>query len=254
MSMSSILLGNVSYALLDSGLANILGLETLNHGTNLLNYLNIRLYGADPAKGGNPLGSTANYFSDNTENFFYVFKDSEIPKFADLSSSNLSLDLSFSNLSLEEKIAHISYSIKGFPNRILPLMHKTLSTINLLKKTLPSYLNSDYSNCLISILMLPSIPTLRFRFAIINENVFENDPCYLGLAYRTRKFIEASRIGLLGTIKSGLNKEWFSRVKAKPYKVLTGVAQLICFVGLTALSISTIVANPYAAAFGALIS
>ncbi len=66
--------GNIAYSLFDSGLANILGLETLRHGTNPINYLGIRLNGGDPDHGGKASGSK---YGLGTKNYFHIFKDNE---------------------------------------------------------------------------------------------------------------------------------------------------------------------------------
>lgn len=71
------LIAKKSFDFFDYGLANILGLESLQHGTNLVNYIAIRFFGGDPNYGGQHLGSTVNNAKDDTKGFFYVFKDKE---------------------------------------------------------------------------------------------------------------------------------------------------------------------------------
>lgn len=56
--MLSFIYGNIFYTLLDSEISNFLALKTLTHGTNIVHNLGIRLSGAQPSKGGDPLGST----------------------------------------------------------------------------------------------------------------------------------------------------------------------------------------------------
>ena len=68
--------GYLFYHLLDSGWANVLGVETLRHGTDPVGYMNIRIKGGSPYYGGKYRGSNPHGFGENTEGFFYVFKDS----------------------------------------------------------------------------------------------------------------------------------------------------------------------------------
>jgi hypothetical protein len=86
-------------------------------------------------------------------------------------------------------------------------------------------------------------PTLQFRFSKIDES-FENDRHYCGIAYCTSKKVEAWRIGLMGSLITGVNFDWFARVKAHPSKFLTGVAQLTCAVALIALGMNLVLTNP----------
>ena len=69
----------LTYKLLDDGIRNMLELETLRHGTKLINYLSIRLRGAKLSYCNSKHGST--YVGWNGEKDdrvgFYCFKDSD---------------------------------------------------------------------------------------------------------------------------------------------------------------------------------
>ena len=74
---------SVVYSWADNGLADLMGLETLRHGTNPYNNLCIRINGGDPNHGGKSTGSTPEDHCDkeNVKNHFYLFKDSEKKSF-----------------------------------------------------------------------------------------------------------------------------------------------------------------------------
>lgn len=204
-------LGNATYSLLDDGIANILGLESLRHGTNPTNNIRIRIFGGSPAHGGKSTGSTKGWCVDNTQNYFYVFKDSEF-------------GLIGHTPNLFDKIFLL------IPRaRLHPYLHSFLSGYNLIGRVTP---NIPVIGSIIKIaggiLSLALSPTLRFRFSTIDRIRFEEDYQYSGLAYKTPQKIEAWRLGILGSLITGVNPGWFSRVREKPLKVLTGVAQLSC--------------------------
>jgi hypothetical protein len=76
--MFALTAGNCIYHLVDDGLANLLGLETLRHGTNPVSYVSIALFGGNPSHGGTAIGSTYGWASDketaSTKGYFYLFK------------------------------------------------------------------------------------------------------------------------------------------------------------------------------------
>jgi hypothetical protein len=216
--------GNVCYNLYDTGLANLLGVETLNHGTNGLNYLRIRLFGGDPSQGGKSSGSTDKWCDDNTKNFFYMFKDTDFQTEGPFNGLTKNL---------------IATPFIG--KRVLPRLHCFLSGYNFNARLMPQsdFVLFRYTRIFFGtmggITHLNLVPTLRFRFRQIDPNRLKNDPAYGGLAYRTTEKVEVWRLGMMGTILTGVNLNWFSRVKAHPLKVATGIVQLTCAVALTLL-------------------
>lgn len=238
--MTSLLIGHGLSSLYNDGLANILGLETLRHGTNPFNYLRIIFSGGDPAHGGKPSGSTGNV-NDDTRNFFYLFKDSQC-----IPTSSLHISIYLRVLEL----------LPGGLARALPLKHSFRSgyyfTYNKFYDKLKIFPVIILSN--ISGLLSLITPTLRFRFSRIDPERLPNDPEYSGLAYRTTQKVEAWRLGFFGSLITGINRDWFSRAKSNPYKIMTGVAQLTAAVALTCLAIPTIVAAPHLAVIGSLLA
>lgn len=234
----SYVLGNIAWSLFDDGLANLLGLETLRHGTNPFNNLRIRIKGGDPNHGGKASGSTKGWSADDTKNYFYVFKDNE---FFIESEQNRSF--------LKTCIEYL-FRIKGIGARILSRQHVAYSGYNFAAQL---FWEEDKSLAIRCINVFSGVcsflisPTLRFRFSKLDSARFENDPIYAGMAYRTQKMVEPWRIGLLGSILTGVNLEWFSRIKANPLKILTGILQIICAVAITILCINVLISNPFLA-------
>jgi hypothetical protein len=259
-SVANLLLVNVLYELFDSGLANTLGLETLNHGTSFSNYLSIRMIGGDPNHGGKETGSTKGlHIRGETKNCFYVFKDSEfnyiIGEFNHASNNSSKFNLLY--------IFNKMVSIKGIGNRILPRVHAAISGYNFVARMFSGIEDESsrikhLSVCLSSISGIFNAlfsPRLRFRFANIDSKRFQNDDSYSGGAYLTEQAIEPWRIGLLGSLLVGvINADLFARMKANPHKVLTGVIQISTALVITTLYINTIVANPALVIAGILIS
>ena len=193
-----------SYYLVDSGLAHLLVLETLRHGTGPLGYIGISLFGADPNYGGSFTGSSAGIYSiksmKNSKNFFHVFKDSEFP----------------------------------FPpfNKILPKVHSTLSGIASVRS------NEDNAVIYIAKSVFGAIfgfltPTLKFRFApsdILNctkSCIFENDPDYGKKAYRTSQFISSTHLGITGSLTQGLDETTLTRILNDPIQALFGLTVFV---------------------------
>jgi hypothetical protein len=228
-----------SYSLLDDGIANLLGLQTLRHGTNFFNYLSIRVYGGDPQQGGKTTGSTKGWVNDDTRNYFYLFKDS-----------------AFQITSPYEGI-HELYKgplrISAISSRFSSRGHVFLSGYNFTARVLPVDSNSNCIRKLFRLMLgllggIPNLlltPTLKFRFSKIDSSRLLNDPYYHGAAYRTMQKVEWWRIGLFGSIVTGVNLNWFERFKANPLKVLTGVVQLTAAVALAVLSVGFTLASPY---------
>jgi hypothetical protein len=232
--LGSFLVGNVVSDLFDCGVANILEVQTLRHGTNFFNYISIRLRGGDPNHGGKASGSTNGWSDDNTKHWFYLFKDKEY-----------SLDKEDS-LSYENPLEYLC-SFREIGPRLLSKMHGFLSGYNLVKWKescqLPLLIKvtQQFLSVFSGILHCAVTPILRFRFDRIDPSRMANDGC----AYRTDKLVEAWRIGMIGSFFAGVNAGWFARVKAEPLTLLIGVVQVTCAVALAVLCVHVIVANPY---------
>jgi len=224
--LSKIITGSILYNLVDDGIANVLGLETLRHGTNLCNNLSIRVSGCDPNHGGKTTGSTHGYIDDNTNNRVYVFKDSEFDK-----------EMMRYKTPLYRLLYHASIK------RICTKLHTYLSSYNFIQKHIIQ--NSIVSKIVATVSGIFS-PTLRFRFSRIDSKRFANDPRYGNMAYVTTKKIEAWRLGILGSLITGINFDWYQRVRVNPGKVLTGVIQLIAACVLAAIaSLYLLRSNPF---------
>ena len=249
--ISSFVAGNVIYNLFDDGIANTLGLETLRHGTNLLNNLRMRITCGNPNHGGKASGSTNGWNSDNTKHYFYVFKDSEY-------------QFNVGGSTVLQKIIAFFVSLKMIGPRLLPRSHATLSGYNFVAQVFENRHSprvfeccSIFFFCISGACSTLFSPTLRFRFFVIDPERMENDPCYNGAAYRTTQAVEPWRLGLLGSLLTGINLAWFSKVRAKPLKILTGVVQIICAISAIIISKSILIANPFLAipvAAGALLA
>jgi len=213
------------YQILDDGLANILALETLRHGTNPVNFLGISLFGAQPEQGGKKTGSSNKIFDylptdsgSNPTGYFYVIKDT----YYQIDTSKL-----------------------WFPaclgKRLLPLIFSALSGHNLAVYPIDALCDEKSwvkiaKTCVGifgAVLSVAITPTLKFRFT--NLNSFVNDPCAELWAYRTAKKMEVWRIGILGSVITGVNGNWVQRAIEKPWKVLTGIVQISCAITLIAV-------------------
>ena len=71
--LGSYVAGWVVYKLVDEGVTNTLALKTLRHGTNLLNYLQIRVFGGDPKQGG----KNWSIYDSDCEGYFYMLRDDD---------------------------------------------------------------------------------------------------------------------------------------------------------------------------------
>lgn len=252
--ISSLVISNLASRFIDDGIANILGLESLRHGTNFSNNVNIYLSGGDPNQGGQETGSTSKCgvesFKENVKGYFYLFKDSEfIPSMKVSSPETIGV------------IAHIAGTIimqfLPLARRFLPKMHAAISGYNLTARVV-SKENSTLKplRMFIGIIggtLSAMIPTLKFKYTAIDSTKFENDPDYPGLAYRTKEKVECWRAGLFGSLCVGINSDWYLRAKANPMKICTGAVQLITATALLSLYRGALFANPGISLAGALL-
>jgi hypothetical protein len=188
-----------SYSLIDAGLANFLGLETLIHGTGPLGYFGISLNGANVKYGGGKNGSSSalnvDQFITNSKNHFYVFKDSE--------------NFNFTKFITVKCYAMFSGSTT-FDSQDSTFFNKIIKKI--IGATLGLF-----------------TPNLKFRFK--PEDIldcksscrFKNDPDdYAQRAYRTSQNISNMHLGIMGSISQGINSKTFSRIIANPKKSFLG--------------------------------
>lgn len=141
----------------------------------------------------------------NSKNFFHVFKDSEdcgIP----------------------------SYPLPCSVRRTLsPRIHAVYSGMSNFGST---HQNPDIIGSVVGGIAGFFTPTIKFRFTpeelfnCTTSCIFENDPDYGFMAYRTHEPISASRIGMTGSMTQGINASMFARMQANPGKVAIGVALL----------------------------
>ncbi|MBS0630262.1 MAG: hypothetical protein JSS30_08600 [Verrucomicrobia bacterium] len=206
------------YNLVDYGLASLLVLETLQHGTGPFGFIGINLFGADPNFGGGKRGSSVgmgyNHHINNSKNFFHLFKDSEFPTEDFFNKEVISAEVQCSIL-----------------KKILPRQHAIFSGMA----------TCGYSHILDPIPSIEAIigaalgyltPTLKFRFApedlLCKEAScrFINDDDYSGFAYKTAQPIPSYHLGITGSLTQGINSNLWDRMKANPYKVAVGLAFL----------------------------
>lgn len=193
MSIINFITGCICSRLADTGLANLLNVESLKHGTHPLAYLKIRWEGGKPKAAG-VVGS--GYGAYDTDGYFFVFKEN-VPLLVGL---------------------------------IRPREHAWRAAMYRVRNQFNGQLNGLHIGLFISSGLLSALitPTLNFRFRKeeIIEGRFENDPDYSGSAYRTKRKIEAWRIGFLGTLLTGLNQDYWHRIQENPKRCLKGVVQL----------------------------
>lgn len=218
------------------GLAKIFNLEILTHGTSFQNYYGILKNGANPSLGSEN-GSTLFFdapngdITKNAKNHFYVFKDSEAKKelYSKFTRNKGMPDETIyyhdkSRLEhSQQKVANLSLK-----DRVLlyfqPRMHASMAgmapTVNVTNKTAHRVL-LGVSNFLFS-------PTIRFLYSLEQTNaIFEDDPDYMGLAYRTSQKLPNSHIGLIGVFKQAHFKDIKAGVTERPCRVLAGIAHLV---------------------------
>lgn len=213
--MISFAVGSLLSHIVDRGLANLLVVETLKHGTQPLAYAQIRLYGAK-VRDSSTVGSTRpgeGGCESNSIGYFFVTKEKA------------------------------SYLQSLFVTRV----HTFISTYNNAGLALQGTLLNKPSVCrhivFTSLIVTAGLvsacmtPTINFRF--LKEEIshrFENDPDYNytddeikkdGPCYRTKQKIEAWRIGFFGTIVASLKGNYLDRVKNNPIRCLQGAVQLI---------------------------
>lgn len=215
--VGAVMYGAATYNLVDGGLAKTLGLETLTHGTNIINNLRIRALGGLPSEGGAAMGSINDensHFHARAIGYFFLFKDLEFqtdPEFGGKSKCD------FISSSFVDRVR----------KNIVHRTHAYLSSYNMGSAYFSKFTNKEMFCRACGVVGIFVSPTLRFRFSDISRERFENDSHYSGFAYKTSQIVEPWRIGPIGSCLTGFNSNWISRVQDNPVRALTGVAQLI---------------------------
>jgi hypothetical protein len=233
------------YALFDEGIANLLGLQVLRHGTSLPNYVSILTEGAKTKFGGSYQGSSAfvqdmnknSEYIENSKNYFHVFKDS------DAVPMNKKIDIKYvDGKKIEEVTNEVDHEFCCSPyligqvfNRALPTMHSVFSGTHMFtseNEVGPVAVVKKVAGGVLGFFT----PTLRFKFTPEEmKATFEDDPDYSGLALRTNKNIGPEHLGILGSLRQGLNLQVFERIFHHPLKFLLGLIQVVAAVALSAL-------------------
>lgn len=217
---------SIAYQLMDQGLADTLALETLRHGTNVINNLRIRVMGGCPSKSCDPSGSTYGtplYSSDiQNKKYFFLFKDTQsLPSFIAMTSTSSENGSECQKPSYKQIVCH-SIVLRIFPRR-----HAILSSNNMLSTQLSSGIIYQQEKFIPQAFLASFIsPTLLFRFSHIDPVRLEDDPNYSSMAYRTEQVVEPWRLGPIGSLLTGVNLDVISRAEKKPEKVAMGIAQL----------------------------
>lgn len=215
------------------GLAKIFDFEVLRHGTSIPNYLSIIENGADPAYGGT--GSTVILYNVDSDGIsleaetckgrFHVFKDSECV------------------LAPHDNGKRGAYTSYRFPvvghiiKRTHTHFHAVLSGISY-AKNIDNKIVKIVASIFLGIANFFS-PKLRFIYrkseigTLENPGIFEDDPDYNNMAYRTNQKLPNDRIGLIGICKQATLADAKRAWKVNPLNVLTGVGQVIVGIGLT---------------------
>lgn len=236
-----------TYNLFDDGIANVLGVTTLKHGTNPLCNVLIRLQGGNAQHEMHSIGSTENVTVDNDRySYFYLFRENTLPFLGDFTTQYLAAAHSvLSGMNFTAKL--ISYT---------PGSSTIFSQRNILTRVATYFKNAICCICGLSCIFVS--PTLRFRFTKVNSNQMEFDPNYTSEvlenspAYRTKHVVHSWRLGLGGSLLTGLNSGWYERAKDNPIKILTGVVQIAAAAVISLLFANTILAHPYLAVAGAM--
>ncbi|NGX45096.1 MAG: hypothetical protein K940chlam2_00238 [Chlamydiae bacterium] len=237
------------FTLLDEGLANVLGLQSLRHGTCLTNYVSILTDGGDPSQGGKASGSSlggqavigkdmAEHCSQECKDYFHVFGDNDFSEFSRVHSTSFGEDgevVSKETLQKEE-MTTCRALLKRVSSYILPLMQTTFSGMGTL-------VSPESKGCMATAGRVAGAvlnfftPTIRFKYTDTEvKDCFELDPDYSGVALRTKHKVEPWRVGIVGSLAVGLNLGIFKRIFDHPIKFLLGVIEIIAAVALAVLA------------------
>ncbi len=201
--------------LVHDGIAQLLGLEVLRHGTSWSNAISILNKGALAGHGGATTRVVKPEDPDLAKKscgFVHVFRDSDFGG----GVQGMAIPFAFVKRGLAKK--HTWFATKAQITNYSGIIAK-------------------------GIRLFAGIfcPTIRFMFKPEElSDRFEKDPFYGEAAYRTRRNIQADRIGLIGAFNHGWDGRVVQRLKADPTKALIGVAQLTAGIALTILGLGFI--------------
>lgn len=195
------------------GLAKICNFQVLRHGTSFPNYLGVIRHGAQPSCGGS--GATQIVSDESTqkacEDKFHLFKDSE-DRF--------------------EIVDHVGV-------RVLPRLFAVLNSM-VTENQIANKVLRVVANFFLAVVNF-FCPTVRFIYRKSEiTGIFENDSDYYGLGYRTAQVLASDRIGLRGVLSQATTQDVAQAWNDSPLQVLTGVAELVVGVALTALGVGII--------------
>lgn len=192
-----LLAGRVLGRLGEHGVANVLGLETLRHGTNPISWLSIHIFGAMPAMGGSSFGGDygLQYHAQNVNRFYFA----------------------------REPRTRESAFKKWYYPRLLPLPYEFKSTLNLLKNVkIPIPIAA-----VVSAISTVIFPTIKFHFPREKvDRFYEDRTVSYGAACSTDRYVSPLNIGIVGSIWNSLTYKTPIRMFKNPMRVLTGIAQL----------------------------
>ncbi len=205
--------------LLDSGLADALGLETYEHGTSPGSYDSILMNGIDPRFGGT--GGETGYLLANGRKKL---------AFADMRTVNR-----FYVFDYQARYGSILPHLVGSTIKsIWVRQYAILASIGV-EKQKGENIFRNIIGCLLGL----AVPIVKVRFRpddpaknFVNDEFFEP-----GFASYTEQKISVDHIGIQGTLNLGLNKEWWTRVQKHPALFMLGVVKIITAVALAALCI-----------------
>lgn len=227
------------------GLAKIFDFEILTHGTSFTNCYGILKNGADPSKGGSKIGSTNFYvggdssssFIKNTNNYFYVFKDSEAKKglgckitstsyHSDEPTTISGFQDENGKFFKEQQFKELSL-INQMELYLSPRFHAALAAISH-TDTIENKIKKNFERIFYGASNFLFSPTLRFIYTLDEtKNIFEDDPDYAGYAYRTSERLDSERIGLIGVCRQASIEGFKRGLQKRPLRVIAGVAHLL---------------------------
>ncbi len=204
-------------SLLDSGLSDFFCLETFTHGTSPSSYNSILKHGANPTFGGRG-GETAFFapggedktalFEPHTLNRFYVWDHQcrhhpWLPRMCGEIFRALHTRLFAIKAGIAEELEKGDGSLRKYKGQVVGFV----------------------------------TPTVKFRFQPEeSKQYFSNDEFFQpGIACFTDQEISRDHIGIIGTLKQGVNKKWFNRIRENPQQCLAGATKIITALALIAL-------------------
>jgi hypothetical protein len=217
------------FNLFDDAVADLLCLRTTTHGTSPKCYSSIMRSGADPARGGTG-GESGLYAAFGRTHTFETEKKAS------------------------------GWNCK---NRFFVFLHDCPEPIKRWQPRVYSIAASIGENCspeqsklakaksvALSLFEGFCSPALKFRFTPESSIKFQWDQTFSDkkqIAGFTEQPISPDHIGLYGSLKQGVNRQWGARIRANPAQFVKGLLKLIATVTLLALAIFAAIHYPLAA-------